>query len=90
MAKKLSPRANFTATVDLKKLAGYAGDAMMLASTHDPEHSKYLNKLNDLIQAEAKLQERRFTDMYVRLSIVERQLECLGAPQYRTVYKGKK
>ena len=88
--KKLSPRANFIATFDLKKLAGYVWDAMMLASTHDPDHSEYLDKLNDLIYAEVKLQDRRFSDTCTRLSIVERQLERLGAPQYRVVRKGKK
>jgi hypothetical protein len=60
MAKKKSPRARFIESVDLKKLAGYAWDAMQLASTHDP-------------------------DLEWRITVLERQTERLGAPQYRKV-----
>lgn len=62
--KKLSPRANFIKTVDFERLAGYAWDAMQLASTHDP-------------------------DLETRISILERQVERIGAPKYRVISKGK-
>jgi len=62
--KKQSPKAKFIAEVDLKRLAGCAWDAMILASTHDPDHD-------------------------IRLSILERQMERFGAPQYRVLRKGK-
>jgi hypothetical protein len=65
MAKKLSRRANFIATVDLKKLAEYAWDAMQLASSHDPDHAFTLESFED------------------RISVLERQMERIGAPQYR-------
>jgi hypothetical protein len=60
-----SPRAKFIRTVDHKRLAGYAWDAMKLASHHDP-------------------------DLVERIDIIERQLERLGAPQYRVLRKGKR
>lgn len=86
----MSPRKAFIKNADLKRLAGYAWDAMHLASSHDPEHSAELKLLHSLIYAEVKLQDRRFTDVCNRLSILERQMERLGAPKYRIVYKGKK
>jgi hypothetical protein len=55
--KKQSPRAKFISEVGLKKLAGYAWDAMQLASSHDPDHAKELKLLSDLIYAEVKLQD---------------------------------
>jgi hypothetical protein len=63
-------RAKFIATADEKKLRGWAWDAMMLASTHDPDHAKELRAITD------------------RLNIIERQLERIGAPQYRKVRTG--
>jgi len=83
--KKQSPRAKFVAEVDLKRLAGYAWDAMMLASSHDPDHTKQLEKLEALIYAEVKLQDRRFSDTCTRLST----LEVYNSPKYRLT-KGKK
>ena len=66
MAKqKLSARAKFIAEVDLKKLAGTTWDALMLASTHDP-------------------------DLEMRIDVLERQMERIGAPQYRLIKKGKR
>jgi hypothetical protein len=35
-----SPRAKFIENVDLKRLAGFAWDAMQLASRHDPDLEK--------------------------------------------------
>lgn len=85
MTKKKSPRAKFIAEVDFKRLAGYAWDCMQQASHHDPEHAELLRKLEKLIYAEVKLQDRRFTDTCDRLVVLERQMERIGAPQYRKV-----
>lgn len=87
--KRQSPRAKFIAEIDLQRLAGYAWDAMSLASSHDPDHAKQLEKLEALIYAEAKLQDRRFADICTRVSILERQMVRIGAPQYRVISKGK-
>lgn len=87
--KKMSPRSRFILETDFLQLKAYAWDAMQLASHHDPEHAKELVNLNNLIYAEVKLQDRRFADSCARLSVLERQMERIGAPQYRTVYKGK-
>ena len=81
--KKLTPRANFIATADLKKLAGYAWDAMQQASTHDPDILRWMKE-------DRELQTRRFSDSCARLSILERQMERIGAPQYRVIRKGKR
>ena len=72
--KKQSPRAKFISTVGLKKLAGYAWDAMRLASSHDPDHAKELKHLSDLIYAEVKLQDRRFSGLCARVSKLELQM----------------
>jgi hypothetical protein len=40
-----SPRSKFIETITLQKLAGYAWDAMSLASTHDPELVKEIKQL---------------------------------------------
>ena len=40
-----SPRAKFIETITLAKLAGYAWDAMTLASTHDPDLVKRIKQL---------------------------------------------
>lgn len=90
MKKKQSPRSKFIKESDLENVARVAWDAMMLASYHDPEHAAGLKRLENFICAEVKLQDRRFSDTCSRLSIVERQLERLGAPQYRVIRKGKK
>lgn len=86
----MTTRATFIANADLKKLAAYAWDAMQLASSHDPDHAKQLEKLEDLIYAEVKLQDTRFCDTCARLVTLERQMERLGAPQYRIISKRKK
>jgi hypothetical protein len=70
----MSPRAKFVRSVSLKKLAGYAWDAMQLASHHDPEHAKELQKLSNLLYAEVKLQDRSFSDLCARISRLERKL----------------
>ena len=70
---KLSPRANFIVNADIKKLKGYAWDAMQLASSHDPDHAKELKRLEDLIYAEVKLQDRRFSDLCTRINKLEKR-----------------
>ncbi len=70
--KKKSPRAKFISEVKLKRLAGYAWDAMRLASTHDPDHAKELKRLEGLIYAEVKFQDRRFSDLCARVYKLER------------------
>ena len=40
-----SPRSKFIETITLQKLAGYAWNAMSLASTHDPDHEKQIKQL---------------------------------------------
>ena len=40
-----SPRVKFIQTITLQKLAGYAWDAMTLASTHDPDLVKRIKQL---------------------------------------------
>jgi hypothetical protein len=77
----VTPRARFIADADIKKIAARAWDASMQASSHDPEHAAELVKLSKLIYAEVKLQDRRFTDICARLSVLER----IG-----TIRKGKK
>lgn len=43
-----SPRAKFIENVDLKRLAGFAWDAMQLASRHDPDLEKRIQLLEHL------------------------------------------
>ena len=45
MKKKQSRRARFIKEADLQTVAAWAWDAMMLVSTHDPEHEHRLNIL---------------------------------------------
>jgi hypothetical protein len=86
----MTPRAKFIKHASQRHIAQKAWDALMMASTHDPDLVKDIKRLEDLIYAEVKLQDRRFADICGRLSIIERQLQRLGAPQYRVIYKGKK
>jgi hypothetical protein len=79
----MTPRTAFIARMtdpkNAKKLAAYVFDAMQLASTHDPDLVKDIKNLtndaNILFESKHRIQER--------LDIVERQLERIGAPQYR-------
>lgn len=77
--RKLTPRAAFIKNVDLKRLAAFAWDAMQLASSHDPDHAKQLEECRIWL---LKLERR--------LDVIDRQMERIGAPQYRVVYKGKR
>lgn len=90
MKRKLSPRAKFLKNrTTIKSVAAYAWDAMQLASSHDPEHAEELRRLESMIYAEVKFQDRRFADACARIAVLERQTERLGAPQYRVIRKGK-
>jgi hypothetical protein len=78
----MTPRKKFIAdcckTGGIRKLAGWAWDAMMLASSHDPEHARELIALN-----------RELNELTSRVCVIERQLKRIGAPQYRRVYGGR-
>lgn len=71
MMKKLSPRARFIKLADGLEVKRCVWDALMLASSHDPDHAKELR------------------DLRIRIEVLERQMERIGAPQYRLVRKGK-
>lgn len=81
--KNQSPRAKFIESVNLKKLAGHSWDAMKLASTHDPDLRQAI------IETEKKLEDW-VKQLWREIDILKRQMERLGAPQYRVVKKGNK
>jgi hypothetical protein len=69
-------------------------EALRLASKHDPDlekrivvcercETRLINHMNREIGVAGKI------PLHQRLDIIERQLERLGAPQYRTARKGK-
>lgn len=58
-------------------------DALKLASTHDPDHAK-------LLSDHARWLVQLGTEFGNRLDVVERRLDRVGAPQYRTEKKGNK
>lgn len=92
MEKKLSPRAAFIEAAvkgDIRRLAAFTWDTGMQAMTHDPDHEDRLASLDRAIVSAMKLSDVRFSDTCSRLSILERQSVKAGAPQYRTVRKGK-
>jgi hypothetical protein len=55
---KMSARHNFIQTINLKRLAAYAWDAMQLASSHDPDHAKELKELRIRIDVLERQLER--------------------------------
>jgi hypothetical protein len=68
---------------------------MRLASTHDPDLLRRIVVLECLVSKADALSTRRATDVFGRLyqaetaiEVIQRQLERLGAPQYRTIRKG--
>ncbi len=71
-------RAKFMAKANQKDIAARAWDAMIMASTHDPDHS-----------LEIKCLKRDVNIIFSKLETIDRQLERLGAPQYRIFRKGK-
>jgi hypothetical protein len=68
----MTPRAKFIkeASKNPKKLAAWAWDAMMLASSHDPDHSKDLAALHK----ESILDFNRIIDLQVRVAKLELKL----------------
>ena len=68
----MTPRAKFIAEASKnpKKLAAWAWDAMMLASSHDPDHAKELAS----IHKELVLDFDRIIDVQRRLTRVETRL----------------
>jgi hypothetical protein len=79
--RKLTPRAKFIATVSQEKLAAYAWEAMRLASTHDPDHDKLIRHS----LKEIRILGCDFQKLESRIQILERQIERIGAPQYRRI-----
>jgi hypothetical protein len=66
------------------KLVRYSKDCMNLASTHDPDHAVEIRRL-------FRWSERLFgrvLKLEDRLEVTERQLQRLGAPQYRKIKNG--
>ena len=57
MAKKLTPRADFILNAPTEAIAKRAWDAMIMASTHDPDHQKEINKLNKRVERLERLIE---------------------------------
>ena len=57
-----------------------------MLSHKDTLESPEVKRLRILLEGASK----EIRDLQLRVSITERQLERLGAPQYRVVYKGKK
>lgn len=55
-------------------MAAWTWDAMMMASSHDPDHARELKALN-----------KELNELTTRVAILERQMERIGAPQYRRV-----
>ena len=78
--KKLTPRANFVLNAPVAHIAARAWDALMLASSHDPDHHSWLKELE-------KIMNRDLQRIEDRLDIVEHQLRRIGAPQYRRARK---
>lgn len=59
---------------EFNNLSRQVRDALKLASTHDPDLVKQIKALSKIIAAQ-----------FDRIVVMERQLERLGAPQYRRV-----
>jgi hypothetical protein len=91
--------------VEIKKLQRQVRDALNQSSTHDPDHAKLLaDHARWLVQLGTELGKRidRLVDhvnrevgvaseppLFLRVAILERQVQRFGAPQYRVVRKGK-
>jgi hypothetical protein len=75
----MTPREKFIKYASHRHIAKKAWDAMMMASTHDPDHAQKL-----------KCMMRDVNIIFDKLHVIERQIERLGAPQYRKVYAGRK
>jgi len=81
IVKKLTPRAKFIATADEKRIKQLLWDVAEQASNHDPEHHEWLTDISKCLNKDLPKIDNR-------LDIIERQLERIGAPQYRKVRKG--
>jgi hypothetical protein len=55
-----------------------------------PITRKEWNHLWSFVRGVADLAMHHDPEHELRLGVIERQLEKLGAPQYRTLYKGKR
>lgn len=75
--KKQTPRAKFIseASTDIKKLAGYAYDAMQLASSHDPEHAQILKSLCEQSIVDGLHRFKGDVDIRTRLSKLEIRMD---------------
>ena len=69
---------------EYRKVYRLALDGLNLASSHDPEHTKELKGITRNIKYLFKWSD----DVDSHLQIIDRQLERLGAPQYRVIRKG--
>ena len=78
--KKLTPRANFVLNAPVADIAARAWDALMMTSSHDPDHHKWLTQITNVLNKDLK-------EIESRLDIVEHQLRRIGAPQYRRARK---
>lgn len=63
------------------KVERQAREAMRLASRHDPDFEKRLDRLTNHVNREIGVAQK--LSLHDRLDIIERQLERLGAPKYR-------
>ncbi len=101
MAKKLSPRAKFIASAGREKLASVLWDTMIhdpdqqAALTLLTNITDKLANIADMHTIEIKCLKRdanilftKFHDIQNQIDIINRQLQRIGAPQYRRVRKG--
>ena len=79
--KKLTPRQNFIENSSWRDVRAKAWDALMMASSHDPDHHKWLTQITNVLNKDLK-------EIESRLDIIEHQLRRIGAPQYRRVKHG--
>jgi hypothetical protein len=67
---------------EYERVLKLAREAIRLASQHDPDHEHSLKLLFAGEECNRKWQE----GVEDRLAVIERQMERLGAPQYRIVH----
>lgn len=73
-----------TLTVDFQRFLDTekkAKEALRLASKHDPDIMKKLDRLIDHVNKQLGVAEK--LAIHERISIVERRLDRIGAPRYR-------
>ena len=103
-SKKFLTRLVPCTRVEFKKLQRQVKDALNLAPTHDPDHAKLLmdharnarnltlvwkmlDRLLDHVNREIGVASE--PPLHTRIDILERQIQKLGAPQYRVARKRK-